>query len=112
SLMFIWLRSTLPQFASYLSSFKTDPKSTQKVEEIFNAKYVCLNLWIFYGLSLLNSNSINLFVSVNFSQMNNYSCINELAAAQVVVNSFFGGFLWHSMLSFISIFFSGCSSIN
>ncbi len=25
SLMFIWLRSTLPQFASYLSSFKTDP---------------------------------------------------------------------------------------
>ncbi|MCG0660084.1 hypothetical protein IMAU80057_03364 [Lactiplantibacillus plantarum] len=23
--MFIWLRSTLPQFASYLSSFKTDP---------------------------------------------------------------------------------------
>lgn len=38
--------------------------------------------------------------------------INELAAAQVVVNSFFGGFLWHSMLSFISIFFSGCSSIN
>ncbi len=25
SLMFIWLRSTLPQFASYLSSFQTDP---------------------------------------------------------------------------------------
>ena len=23
--MFIWLRSTLPQFASYLSSFQTDP---------------------------------------------------------------------------------------
>lgn len=25
SLMFIWLRFTLPQFASYLSSFQTDP---------------------------------------------------------------------------------------
>ncbi|MCG0790032.1 cation transport protein [Lactiplantibacillus plantarum] len=30
SLMFIWLRSTLPQFASYLSSFQTDP-SVRKV---------------------------------------------------------------------------------
>lgn len=28
--MFIWLRSTLPQFASYLSSFQTDP-SYQKI---------------------------------------------------------------------------------
>ena len=27
SLMFIWLRSTLPQFASYLSSFQTDPST-------------------------------------------------------------------------------------
>lgn len=66
----------------------------------------------FYGLSLLNSDSINLFVSVNFSQMNNYSCINELAAARMVVNSFFGGLLWHSMLSSINIFFSGCNSTN
>ena len=28
SLMFIWLRFTLPQFASYLSSFQTDPSTT------------------------------------------------------------------------------------
>ena len=33
SLMFIWLRSTLPQFASYLSSFKTDPsRSTTNLD--------------------------------------------------------------------------------
>src|SRR5699024_5829241 len=33
SLMFIWLRSTLPQFASYFSSFQTDPN--QELNEIF-----------------------------------------------------------------------------
>ncbi|KZU89312.1 L-tartrate dehydratase beta subunit [Lactiplantibacillus plantarum] len=34
--MFIWLRSTLPQFASYLSSFKTDPSMRmEKFEEEF-----------------------------------------------------------------------------
>lgn len=32
SLMFIWLRFTLPQFASYLSSFQTDPNPEQKSE--------------------------------------------------------------------------------
>ncbi|CAL7022605.1 protein of unknown function [Lactiplantibacillus plantarum] len=32
SLMFIWLRSTLPQFASYLSSFKTDPNKILKIK--------------------------------------------------------------------------------
>ncbi len=31
SLMFIWLRSTLPQFASYLSSFQTDPSELYSV---------------------------------------------------------------------------------
>ncbi len=29
SLMFIWLRFTLPQFASYLSSFQTDPSKNE-----------------------------------------------------------------------------------
>lgn len=28
--MFIWLRFTLPQFASYLSSFQTDPRKKRK----------------------------------------------------------------------------------
>ncbi|MEK0403083.1 phage head closure protein [Lactiplantibacillus plantarum] len=31
--MFIWLRSTLPQFASYLSSFKTDPSKQTFVSQ-------------------------------------------------------------------------------
>ncbi|MCT3569406.1 restriction endonuclease subunit S, partial [Levilactobacillus brevis] len=31
SLMFIWLRFTLPQFASYLSSFQTDPSNDEKI---------------------------------------------------------------------------------
>ncbi|MCG0639290.1 hypothetical protein IMAU80162_01035 [Lactiplantibacillus plantarum] len=33
SLMFIWLRSTLPQFASYLSSFQTDPSNVHELSD-------------------------------------------------------------------------------
>ena len=33
SLMFIWLRFTLPQFASYLSSFQTDPSHLRVFED-------------------------------------------------------------------------------
>ncbi|UIF30313.1 site-specific DNA-methyltransferase [Levilactobacillus brevis] len=36
SLMFIWLRSTLPQFASYLSSFQTDPNKNDIVLDFFS----------------------------------------------------------------------------
>ncbi|PTM24605.1 hypothetical protein DA798_00635, partial [Lactobacillus sp. PFC-70] len=48
SLMFIWLRSTLPQFASYLSSFQTDPSDSDiqnlTTDEWMDAKEAIDNL--------------------------------------------------------------------
>ncbi|KZU82546.1 SWEET family sugar transporter [Lactiplantibacillus plantarum] len=38
--MFIWLRSTLPQFASYLSSFQTDPSKL--------ATFTCIAMYVSY----------------------------------------------------------------
>ncbi len=44
SLMFIWLRSTLPQFASYLSSFKTDPSYINETSGAPEAIFGCTKL--------------------------------------------------------------------
>lgn len=35
--MFIWLRFTLPQFASYLSSFQTDPNQRQIINKFYDS---------------------------------------------------------------------------
>ncbi len=59
SLMFIWLRSTLPQFASYLSSFQTDPSIIIKIKNNY------ADLWVL--LHYLNNNRRSSFEKYQFA---------------------------------------------
>ena len=67
--MFIWLRSTLPQFASYLSSFQTDPSITYSER---------IKIETFCELGLSN---IQMGVRINFTiyhyDKNNWSFIDK-----------------------------------